>query len=39
MLIDMDPQMGCGGMDWVDLTNDRDKWKELVDVVMNVQVP
>jgi len=36
----MDPQeVGCGGMVWVDLAQDRDKWQVLVDVVMNLWVP
>jgi len=36
----MDPQeVECGGMDWVDLAQDRDKWQELLDVVMNLWVP
>ena len=28
-----------GGMDWIDLTEDRDRWRVLVNVVMNFQVP
>jgi len=26
--------MGCGGMDWIDLAQDRDRWWELVNTVM-----
>jgi hypothetical protein len=26
-------------MDWIDLAQDRDKWKDLVNTVMNFQVP
>ena len=26
-------------MDWIDLAQDKDKWKALVNVVMNIQVP
>jgi len=28
-----------GGMDWFDLSQDRDRWWALVNVVMNLQVP
>ena len=38
--IKMDLQeMGCGGMDWIDLFQDRDRWQVLVDMVMNIRVP
>jgi hypothetical protein len=29
-------EVGCGGIDWIELTQDRDRWKELVNVVMNL---
>jgi hypothetical protein len=38
--IKMDLQeLGCGGMDWIDLAQDRDKLQALVNVVMNLRAP
>jgi hypothetical protein len=28
----------CGGMDWIELAEDRNRWQALVNAVMNIQV-
>jgi hypothetical protein len=36
--IKMNQNMGRG-MDWIDLAEDRDRWRTLVNAAMNLQVP
>jgi hypothetical protein len=32
-------EIRCGGMNWIDLAQDRDQWRALVTTVMNLRVP
>jgi hypothetical protein len=32
-------EIGWDGMDWIDLAEDRDQWRALVNMVMNLRVP
>jgi hypothetical protein len=31
-------EAGCGGIDWIGLAKDRDRWREIVNAVMNLWV-
>jgi hypothetical protein len=32
-------EMGYGGMDWIELALDRDRWRALANEVMNLRIP
>jgi hypothetical protein len=31
--------VGCGGMDWIELAQEGDRWRALVNAIMNIWVP
>jgi hypothetical protein len=32
-------EIGMGGMDWIDLVQDRDQWRAVVKRILNLRVP
>jgi hypothetical protein len=32
-------EIGCDGVDWIDVVQDRDHWRALVNTVLNLRVP
>jgi hypothetical protein len=37
--IKMDQEVGWGGMHWIELAHDRNRWRALVNAVMNLWIP
>jgi hypothetical protein len=32
-------EIGCDGVDWIDMAQDRDQWRAVVNTVLNLRVP
>jgi hypothetical protein len=32
-------EVGCGGMDWIELAQHKDRWRALLNAVMNLRIP
>jgi hypothetical protein len=32
-------EVGCGGMDWIELDKDRDRWRALLKAVISLRIP
>ena len=38
-ILDLNTSLNVEEMDWIDLAQDRDRWRKLVNVMMNLRVP